>query len=302
MRIAVTGATGFLGTELVRRLGREHDVVALTRASGGTAGGDASAGPEGLANAVSEAAPDLVVHAAFVNRKAPGASDEDYLEEQMRVNYGLLARCAESATPVLLVGSSAVYGAAGGDDPITEESPRQPVSLYGVAKAMQEMVAEHLEAVRGLSLCRVRLFNLIGPGQALGMLVPDWVAQVSAIADGGEPVLRVYNRATSRDFVDVRDAAEALCLLAESFPAGEVFNVASGSPVSLVELSDQLASLCPREYEVEETHPVRGRSDVATQRGSSAKLLKSHGWRPTHTWHQSLADVWEGHRLKRPTT
>jgi GDP-4-dehydro-6-deoxy-D-mannose reductase len=248
-----------------------------------------------LARAVEQCRPAFVVHAAFVNRKPVGSSDSAYLEEMVSVNLPLFQACARSATRLLLISSSAVYGLTGDDDgrAIDESCSLSPVSLYGTAKLVQEVLARYLAASAGLQLCIVRLFNICGPGQRPGMLVPDWVKGVAAIARGAEPTLRVLNRSTSRDFVDVRDAARAISLLLADFRAGEVVNVASSCAITLKDLSTALARLCPVPFDVVETAPIPATSDVLAQRGSYAHIHANWGWSPRIDFWQSLRDVWE---------
>jgi GDP-4-dehydro-6-deoxy-D-mannose reductase len=214
-------------------------------------------------------------------------------------NFRLFERCARLKVPVILISSSAVYGSGGPDGGLDEETPRRPVSLYGLAKAVQEMLAERLAVSRGLELCIVRLFNLVGPGKAAGTVVPDWVAQVTAIMDGAEPVLRVKNRATSRDFVDVRDAARAVELVARRFVPDEVFNVASGQTVSLREVSDYLESLCPVPYRTVEADARCGSGDILYQFGDATRIAKAHGWAPTIGWKQSVREYWDHYLAAR---
>jgi nucleoside-diphosphate-sugar epimerase len=251
---------------------------------------------DGLAEAVARRRPDLVIHAAFVNRKSRDQSDEDYLRRLLATNLLLFERCAALAVPVLLVSSSAVYGTSNEDALLDEAAPLQPVSLYGLAKTQQELLASYSARAKGLSLCMARLFNLVGPGRGTGTVVHDWIQQVAAIAAGGEPVLRVYNRATSRDLVDVRDAARALALLAERLTPGRTYNIATGQAVSLLELSRHIETLCPVKYRTVETDPRPSAGDATFQSGDAAKLRRAYGWRPRIGWRESVKDVWESYR------
>ena len=300
--ILVTGAAGFLGRHLCTALiDGAHRVLAA--AAAGSEGMPKDAVPvvvdacnsEGFARAVRCLRPQLVVHAAFRNRKEANQTDLEYLRDLQAVDIPLFEACALTGASLLSVGSSAVYGSAEGRDLIDEDCPIRPVSVYGLAKAMQEMTAQYEVIARALPLVIVRLFNLIGPGQSTGMVVPDWVSRAVHIARGAEPVLRVANRAAARDFVDVRDAAQAIRLLVEDFRPGTVINVASGTTVSLTEISDALIALCPRPFAVQETAPVLSATDVRIQCGDYARLKKGWGWQPQITWRQSLSDVWQEH-------
>lgn len=293
-RVLVTGAGGFLGRHLCPSLAERH---ALTGADlpGVAATFDGAwrvaAGPEDLGKLVDAVEPEIVVHAAFRNRKPADRPRSDYIAEVIATNLPLFEACAARDVGILLCSSSAVYGPSPGDRPLRETDPVAPVSLYGAAKALQERLPE-VFAEESLNVCTVRLFNLVGPGQERGMLVPDWLHGLAAIAGGGEPVLEVHNRATWRDFVDVRDAADALRRMVDDFRPGTVVNVAGGEPVSLMELSRFLETLSPVPFEIVERHPDIGDDDVSRQCGDRTRARELWAWEPSTPWRQSVADAW----------
>jgi nucleoside-diphosphate-sugar epimerase len=294
--VLLTGAAGFLGPHVADALAaRGHAVLGadLRPAAGAFAESLVVGGARALEAVVAERRPEVIVHGAFINRKPPAWSEREYLDQMLASNLSLLEAAAAAGSRLLLVSSSAVYGAGGGAEVIDERCPPQPVSLYGVAKAAQELLAGFAAAARGLSLSTLRLFNLCGPGQALGMLIPDWVSRVVAIARGGEPVLRVPTTRTSRDFVDVRDAARAIAVLVERWQPGATVNAASGRALGLAEMADHLRALCPVRFAIEETAPAPDGSNVAAQRGSFERLRAGWGWAPEIDWRRSLTDVWQ---------
>jgi len=267
-RVLVSGAGGFLGRHLCPLLAANRQIIGadLSGVEPSFDGEWHAVEPgTGLAELVQRLKPDFMVHAAFRNRKPSDWTRLEYLS-----------------------------GLAAGTR-LDETAPRHPTTLYGLAKAIQELLGESM-VTEGLHLCVARLFNLIGPGQAAGMLIPDWVRQLAAIADGAEPRLVVRHRATSRDFVDVRDAAAALALLIDDYRPGETVNVATGTAVHLREISDFLATLCPRDFEIIETDPQPPGSDVISQRGDPTRIKARWGWEPTVPWRQSVADVWDACR------
>lgn len=299
--VIVTGAAGFLGVHLRRQLElngyevygvglsaqsdrRESHWVTLARA--------VDLGVE-VGRLARERSVELVVHCAFVNRKPAGMTDQAYLEHAIACDLPLFHACACADARILLVSSSAVYGATQKANGLSEGDALKPVTVYGVAKATQELQAQYSAVSVGLQCSVARLFNLCGPGQREGMLIPDWMSRVSAIARGAEPRLFVRNRATARDFVDVRDAARALAVMAASFTPGDVMNVASGHAVSLMELSEELQRLCPVPYEVIETDPVPSGTDSIMHFGSADRIRSCYGWVAEIPFRQSLADAWD---------
>lgn len=303
-KVLVTGAGGFLGLHLLRALRDGREVVGADRtgeAREGCRWHQVAAEPAGLADAVDATGPDLVIDAAFVNRKDPAWSDDEYLHRMQAVHLRLFERCAERGVPLILISSSAVYGAGpddgeGGDDRIDETAALRPVSVYGLAKTVQETLCRYVAQTRGLEMTIVRLFNLMGPGQGPGTVLADWVSQVAQIARGeAEPVLRVRNLATARDFVDVRDAARAVARVAAEPRGGDVLNVATGRSVGLRQLAAHLETLCPVPFDTVETHPRPATDDVRSQRGDAGRIRRLYGWRPTIGWRRSVEDLWLRH-------
>jgi GDP-4-dehydro-6-deoxy-D-mannose reductase len=299
--VLVTGAGGFLGRYLCHFLPKEsHLVGAALEDVEPVSGVEWKIVEEGggLAHLVREMCPELVVHAAFVNRKPPDLNPKQYLDGILAVNLPLFETLADINGKVLLISSSAVYGKSEGNGQIDETFPFRPISLYGLAKVFQETAAQYYGS-RGLRISVARLFNLSGPGQREGMVLPDWVSQAWAVAKGKDLELQIKHRKGSRDFVDVRDAARAITLMARDFKSGEVFNVASGESVSLEEISEELRRLCPVPLNILEMEPNPSDRDVFAQRGSFKKIQSTYGWHPTIDWRRSLKDLWEWYGRQR---
>jgi nucleoside-diphosphate-sugar epimerase len=297
MTVLVTGAGGFLGQHLCPLLADNWDVLGVDLPgveSIPTVRWSEVDSPGELAQLVRLNHPTLVIHLAFMNRKTPGSTDGQYLEDILSVNLPFFEAMAKTRSRLLLISSSAVYGNTGRKAVIDETYPLQPVSLYGLAKAYQELAAQYFSGY-GLEVCTVRLFNLCGPGQKRGMLLPDWIAQARAVVRGEAAEFKIKHRRTSRDFVDVRDAAKAVALIALEFKPGEIFNVASGQAVSLMSVSEELQKLCPSPLKIVETEIHSDEEDVLIQCGSFDKINTAYGWHPSINWRQSLKDMWDSH-------
>lgn len=297
-RVLVTGAAGFLGRHLCTELSAIHEVLGADLRTAAQQSGTPNrlvSQADGISRLVGEWKPEIVVHGAFRNRKSPEMAEEAYIGEMLSVDLPLFEAAVRADARLVLIGSSAVYGEGHGCNPITEECPLRPVTIYGLAKVVQEHAAR-LFAERGMRLRIARLFNLIGPGQGLGFLLPDWVHQAALVPAGGTGEIRVRHRRTSRDFLDVRDAARAVSAMITSWPKKIEHNVASGEAVSLLAVSERLQRLCPGRLHFVDTEVESNDGDVQVQRGSSERLATSTGWKTQIGWQESVADLWEEFR------
>jgi len=285
----VTGSAGFVGRRLIPRLRAAGFEVAGTDLELDVA--DASA----VASKVAELRPEAIVHLAALSSVAASRRKP---ELAYRVNYlGALSvlEAAARAAPearVLLVGSAEEYGSAEpGSLPFTEAAPLRPGSPYARTKAAADLLGAKY-AERGLDVVRVRPFNHAGPGQSDVFVLASFARQVAEIESRGrEPVLRVGNLNSVRDFLDIEDVIEAyLRLLDRGVPAG-VYNVASGNGAPLSDHLDALLALARLRPAIE-VDPERLRpADFSV--GDASRLREATGWEPRVPLSRTLERVLE---------
>lgn len=171
---------------------------------------------------------------------------------------------------------------------MAEDAPIRPEGEYARTKAEQERIVR--TGLGSREVIVVRPFNVIGPG-APSHLLPGTVAEQIASAEregGGEIVLGDLSGV--RDFVDVRDVAEALgCLITTEIGSG-TFNVCSGRRMEIRTFVQHLVlkSRVPIDLK------TRGRSVPANptcQVGTSDRLRRATGWHPKVGFEQSLEDL-----------
>jgi GDP-4-dehydro-6-deoxy-D-mannose reductase len=134
----------------------------------------------------------------------------------------------------------------------------------------------------------------------------NFAKQVAAIEAGAhEPLIRVGNLDSIRDFTDVRDMVRAYWLAATRARPGEVYNIASGHGITIREMLQQIVGHARVEVRIE-TDPARLRpSDVEVLIGDSSKFRAETGWQPTIPLAQTIADTldyWRGRFAARHQT
>ena len=297
-RALVVGAAGFVGQHLSNALGQAQWQVVGAGRSGAPPGWphewvpcDLSS-PESVAAALSQAGADTIFQVA-----APAPSDfEALLDVQVAGTARLLdaVHAAGAAGRVVTVGSAAEYGAVeAGELPVEETAAPRPVSLYGVAKTAQTLVS----LCPGSGALVARLFNVSGPGEPRSLVCGAFASQIAELeCDRRGGAIAVGDLTPERDFVDVRDAAEALVALAERGAPGEVYNVCSGVPTSIGEVLEQLSRQATVAVEPRFDRARAAGSDVPRMVGSAAKLAQATGWAPRIALEQTLAHVLGAYR------
>lgn len=243
--------------------------------------------------------PDVVFHLA-------GRRDETdlgcMLDAQVGSTDALFRALGEiNLEPIVVVaGSSAQYGSLTGvSRRLAETAPACPTSLYGVTKVAQESTAWVHARRLNLPVIVARLFNLVGPSQPGGFVVPDLVASATEAYRIGEGGLPLRAAKSVRDYVDVRDAAHALWLLGRRGRGGEAYNVCSGRPVRTVELA-RLVAHAVRPDSCEELAFVPSNDAPADWSvGDPTKIAEATGWSPIHDLRESVGAYVEGHGTRR---
>lgn len=284
IRVLVTGATGFIGRHVLERLRATQVEVAGLARRGASFESDLTVAAE-VRTVLDQYKPTHIFHLAGAIAQTTGGVPTLF-SSNVAATAVLLGEAATSLPEarIIVLSSSAVYGVAM-PATVTEEAPVQPTTAYGLSKAAAETVARcHWDAGKDVRV--VRAFNLTGPGLPSGLVLSDVAVQLAR----GETV-RVGNLDSRRDWLDVRDLAEALCLLALEAPPFEVVNVGSGHSVSVRECVEKMVAMADGgAIEIDDTCLRPG--DVADLQ---AGLDRLHGllpgWFPRRGLNGSLADI-----------
>ena len=301
LRIAVTGAAGYVGGWLCRELdSRGHDVWAQDRRPPGGVSDwgtwhtfDLADGPA-RATWLERCKPDVVVHLAALYGRVWGEAD---LAETARVNAGLTAalarNTAQAGTRLACVSSSEVYGRALGDAGIPTPLLR-PLNMYGLSKKWGEEAAR-LYAPDGLVVARLNMPY----GPPIADPEPGSVPETSAaVGSHGYNVLHTMlwqashgkgitvHRGTERCMTWIGDAVAGLALIIESGGAG-TWNVCRDDDHRHV---SELAALAVKlaggrsELRFEDPPP-----DVTVRKRLDCRGLLALGWRPSVSLDDGMA-------------
>jgi GDP-4-dehydro-6-deoxy-D-mannose reductase len=249
-----------------------------------------------LENVWTDWQPDLVYHlAAQAYNGASWDAEQTTFALNVTGSHNVFETCRRitPACRVIPACSSAEYGIVPDEMiPIKEDiTPLRPITPYGVSKATMEMMARQFHLNFGLDVVLPRLFIHVGPDHPPATALQAFAMQLAKIKLGKqEPIMRVGNLSTSRDFVDVRDGARALVLLGADGVSGEVYNICTGDEWSIQQALDMLIEISGMEVDVQTDPALFRPSDEKVLLGDNSKL-KALGWKPEIPFRTTLADV-----------
>ncbi len=302
----ITGITGFAGSHLAERLvaggasvhgfafeeppyrnlAAVADDVRIHR-------GDITSF-EDVRAALASSQPDVIVHLA--GQAVPSEAARDPVGA-VRVNVlgtaAVIAAAQQHPGLALVLASSAeVYGTPE-RSPVNEEAPIHPNNPYAATKVAAEALARELGDRETRSVVILRPTNQIGPRQHPALAASPFAKQI-AEAEAGRvaPVVRHGSLDARRDFLDVRDMADAYARAAEMRPPGtHVFNVGTGEAIGI----DELLNTLLKEARVPvraELDPDRVRPGVAPALALDATRFRAAtGWAPKIPLETSLRDL-----------
>jgi len=231
---------------------------------------------------------DTVFHLAAQAgvRASWGRSFASYIRDNIAATQRLL-EAAKSAPPRKLIyaSSSSVYGLTP-DLPMTETSPLVPISPYGVTKLAAEQLGFLYFKNFGLPVVSLRFFTVYGPGQRPDMAFHKFF---KAILEGREiPVFG--DGSQTRDFTYVDDIVDALVAAGRSGPDGEVYNVGGGHRERLSSLFGVFEKITGRPVK---TRPVeKQKGDAPHTFAAIDKARRGLGFSPHVALEDGLEREW----------
>ncbi|GAB5539413.1 MAG: SDR family oxidoreductase [Salibacteraceae bacterium] len=300
-RVLVTGAAGFIGSNLVEHL-LEHDnkVVGLDNF---LTGKKENVGPfqshpnfEFIEGDIRDAATcnrackgvDYVLHQAALG-SVPRSIENPIMTNDVNVNGFLTLLVAARDAKVkrfVFATSSSVYGTEQ-RLPKVEAKIGRPLSPYAITKGVNEQYARVFTDLYGLETIGLRYFNVFGkrqdPDGAYAAAIPRFIRKLMSHES---PVIH-GDGTQSRDFTYIDNVVQANNIAALSTNPeciGEVFNVAFGESTNLNELIDVIQELLVTfDKEIESVEVTYGPERVGDVRHSLASIVKSNtmlGYKP----------------------
>ena len=294
--IIVTGGCGFIGSNFVHHVVREHPGVHVTVLDKLTYAGN----PENIAGLPADRV-ELVVgdicDAELLDRLVPGhdavvhyaaeshndnsiADPEPFVRTNVEGTFRLLEACRKYDVRYHHVSTDEVYGdlALAGSARFTEETPYRPSSPYSSTKASSDMLVRAWHRTFGVRATISNCSNNYGPYQHVEKFIPR---QITNVLDGGRPKLYGDGR-NVRDWIHTEDHSSAVWDILTRGRLGETYLIgADGERDNLTVLRDILSVMGrdPDDFDWVRDRPGHDRRYAI----DSSKLRRELGWRPRHT-------------------
>ncbi len=311
MRVVITGAAGFIGSNLTRHwLGQnpEDHVLAfdlLTYAGRLESLDDLRsnprftflrgdvADPKAVAEAIKDA--ELVVHlAAESHNDRAVANPTPFLHSNVLGTGILLEECRKFDVPRFHhVSTDEVFGSLplGTSEKFTENSPYRPRGPYSASKAASDHLVRAWHETYGLRTTISNCGNNFGPFQFPEKLV---ALAISRLIDGEKVPL--YGKGTNvRDWIFVGDHVDALDLIAHRGASGSTYLISAGRALSNRTVVDSLLSIFQRGPETIDWVEDRPGHDLRYELDAS-RIRSELGWTPKYDWEAALKETVEWYR------
>jgi nucleoside-diphosphate-sugar epimerase len=298
-RVLLTGAAGFIGANVARRLLEDGYEATLMTGPGsdcwrlGEVEGSAPvvqvdlADGDAVAKAVSAARPEWILHLAAHGAYSWQTDRAAILRTNVVGTANLLEAALRAEVQAFVnTGSSSEYGLK--DRAPTEEDPLEPNSAYAVAKASATMLCRHVAEADGLNACTLRLYSAYGPWEEPRRLVP--ALAVEGLHGRFPPLV---DPQTARDFVWVGDIVDAYLRAAQAVHAepGAVYNVGTGTQTTVGEAAEIARSVLGVEATPRWGSMTARSWDTDCWVADSSKIRRLLNWRPTRDFREGFEEL-----------
>ena len=300
--ILVTGATGFVGSHVARKLvsqgadvhilvrptsnlWRLNDIIPKISLHWGDLADKGSVG-----KIMSMLKPKGIFHlGAAIVISGHGAGSETIIATNVLGTVNLMDTASSHPYDFFVaMGSFLEYGFK--DHPIKENELCEPGELYGVTKLAGTLYGQALARASGKPIVTLRLFTPYGPYNEKERLTHKIIA--SALADRDIALTRPT---VSRDFVFIDDIVELILEAAENALKyrGEIFNLGSGARTPIGDVVSYLLKKTGSKSKVKWGAFRDVSYDNDTWQADMAKTFSCFSWRPKHTLHTGLDSIIE---------
>ncbi|OGW79385.1 MAG: hypothetical protein A3G33_03330 [Omnitrophica bacterium RIFCSPLOWO2_12_FULL_44_17] len=301
------GSTGFLGSEIAKDLCSRNQVVFGTYHRHHKKGFSLSGSVrmfqldvrnrQGMERLVARIKPDYIYYlAAQSSVRLSWANPVETININLVGGINLLEIAKKLAlrSKIIIFSSGTIYGETHNHKQKVFESDRlEPKDPYSISKAALDSFARIYAKNFKLNICVVRPCNIVGRNQSKTFSIANFAYQIKNISLGKQkPIIDVGNLSASRDYIDVRDAIQAISEVSGKGKPGEAYNIGRGKPVKIGHALKEIIELSKIEkIKVRKNEAFTSKDEILRMALASGKMKQLSGWEPRIPLRQTLNDM-----------
>ena len=288
MKFVVTGGAGFIGSNIAKLLVKKgHDVIILDNFNTGRKENlelikdkidlhVVDIRDKKIVNEIINNSDGIFHQAALANVYESFSKSKEYFDVNVKGTKNIFEIAKENEIKVVFASSSSIYGEVK-TMPITENINRKPIHPYGQTKLDCEFLAEKFSK-EGLKVIGLRYFNVYGLGQndAYAGVITKFL---NKIKENKSPEI-FGDGLQTRDFIFVKDVANANLSAMMSKINFEFFNIGSQKSISILELAQIIIKNSGLDLKPEFKESLQG--DAKTSLADITLAIKKLQWNPTY--------------------
>lgn len=293
MKIAVTGATGFVGKWLLKDFSDKHEFIIIGRKELGTYVNIDNNKYSyvctdytipSLANAFKGI--DAVIHLAAqrpgINYKSEGF---DVSIENIKMSISVIEACLINNIKNIVMASSISVYSSENPLPWKEDMNVQPLGHYGIGKVTVENLSNFYNSKDKLNIKNLRIGRIVGTGEREGFMLTNFINQANK-----KETLKLYGKGIGkREYIYVRDVANALVSAVEAENSRGIYNIGTGVNTTHKDLAEMINKVFDNEGNLQllEDKP----EDTMEFLMNCEKAKNELNWKASWTLEEALQDM-----------
>lgn len=286
MKVAVTGASGFIGKWVLSMLKEKYDLIAMGRCDVGYV--DACGVPyrktdysiENLAGLFADC--DAVAHLAGVRS---GSTEFQHFLPNIVLAANVFEACRIVNISNIVVSSTKSVYTEDNDMPWHEKQAVKPNSFYGISKATAEQIGCYYNHRYDVKIKLLRIAQVIGYGERPGYMLGVFINQ----AFHKKPILLFGEGQGRREYIYVKDVVEAINMSLTKPDVSGIFNIGLGQNISHAELARLINEVFDNKEKIQYKPDLR--EDTSVQLMNINKSAEELSWKPRWTLFEGLAEI-----------
>lgn len=274
-KILVTGYSGFIGNNLIKKLGKRYKIVGVSNVKNSIH--SITKIRKDIRNLSYRDIPkdiSYIIHLAAISdisycQKNPS----ECFDVNIRGTQNLLEISRKIGSKFLFVSTSHVYGIPS-KLPVSEDHPKSPASVYATSKLAGEIISESYAKNYGMDISIVRLFSVYGPNSPPHLVISRIINQLQT-----SKVIKLGNLYPRRDFVFVDDVVSAIEIIIEKSSGFKIFNIGNGRSYSIREICKNLQEISGMKIPIISIPTLTRKQEIRNIVSDVSKIARL-GWKP----------------------